>query len=269
MIYTGNYVKKLKRYQYERYAILCQLAYADALPEHHNILKPFHQTQLVDKQARSCVRILYRENKKEVIVVFRGSVGLSDWLGNMCFFPTNREVCNTRYRIHWGFNRLLSQMTSVSQHTSSEAQSLESLVLQIVSPLLAQGKRLSMIGHSSGGALAVLMADTIERMYPKSIKRVVTFGQPAAGCYSFKQRYCLQQRTYRICCDLDVITFMPPFPFYLWHVGRMLWLHDDQIYENTPSYIRFFKSLKSWLLRPLTYHYMRKYIRNKTLFDEH
>ncbi|MEL7442080.1 MAG: lipase, partial [Pseudomonadota bacterium] len=32
---------------------------------------------------------------------------------------------------------------------------------------------------------------------------------------------------------------------------------------------RFLMSLHSWLLRPITYHYMRKYIRNKSLFDEH
>jgi len=41
-------MKKLKRYQYERYAILCQLAYPDADEQYQKILDPFYERQLVD-----------------------------------------------------------------------------------------------------------------------------------------------------------------------------------------------------------------------------
>ena len=68
-------MKKLKRYQYERYAILCQLAYPDADEQYQKILDPFYERQLVDKYGRMSVRILWVENKKEVIIVFRGSLG--------------------------------------------------------------------------------------------------------------------------------------------------------------------------------------------------
>ena len=262
-------MKKLKRYQYERYAILCQLAYPDADAQYKKILDPFHERQLVDKYGRMSVRILWVENKKEVIIVFRGSLGFKDWFANLFFIPFRLRQLNRSFFVHWGFARLLAQPMYSNTKTSEDALPLRELLVKVLEPLRAQGKRFSFIGHSSGGAVAVLMADYFQRRFPKSVKRVVTFGQPAVGTRSWYKHYTLHHRTYRICCDLDVITFMPPFPFYFWHVGKMLWLHDDKIYENTPTHKRFFMSLQSWLLRPITYHYMRKYIRNKSLFDEH
>lgn len=262
-------MKKLKRYQYERYAILCQLAYPDADEHYHKVLEPFNQRQLVDKHGRMSVRILTSDNKKEVIVVFRGSLGLRDWLANLIFLPTKIQQIDKSFYIHWGFSRLLKQPMYSSTKSIEQALPLRELLVKVLEPLRQQGKRFTFIGHSSGGAVAVLMADYFERKNAKAVKRVVTFGQPAVGSRSWYKHYLLHRKTYRICCDLDIVTFMPPFPYYFWHVGKMLWLHDDQIYENTPTHERFFRSLHSWLLRPITYHYMRKYIRNKSLFDEH
>ncbi|MCW8336302.1 lipase family protein, partial [Vibrio paucivorans] len=103
---------------------------------------------------------------------------------------------------------------------------------------------------------------------PKSIKRVVTFGQPALGGHSFKHHYAIKNRTYLICCDLDIVTFLPPLPFLYCHCGKQLWLYNGKIHENTPTYIRLFRSLFSWVIRPFSYHLMSKYIRNKDYFDE-
>lgn len=262
-------MKKLKRYQYERYAILCQLAYPDAEANYQKVLEPFHERQLVDKYGRMSVRILWTDNKKEVIVVFRGSLGFRDWLANMVFVPAKIKQVDRHFYVHWGFKRLLNQPMFSSTKTINEALPLRELLVKVLEPLRLQGKRFTFTGHSSGGAVAVLMADYFERQNKKAVKRVVTFGQPAVATRAWNKHYLLHHKTYRICCDLDMVTFMPPFPYYFWHVGKMLWLHDDQIYENTPTHERFLKSLHSWLLRPITYHYMRKYIRNKSLFDEH
>lgn len=262
-------MKKLKRYQYERYAILCQLAYPDAESDDAHVLEPFNQRQLVDNYGRMSVRILWTDNKKEVIVVFRGSLGLRDWLANLVCIPAKIQQADRHFYIHWGFRRLLKQPMFSSTKTIEDALPLRELLIKVLAPLRQQGKRFTFVGHSSGGAVAVLMADYFERQDKKAVKRVVTFGQPAVGTRSWQKHYLLHNKTYRICCDLDIITFMPLLPFYFWQVGKLLWLHDEKIYENTPTHTRFLMSLKSWLLRPITYHYMRKYIRNKTLFDEH
>jgi predicted lipase len=262
-------MKKLKRYQYERYAILCQLAYPDADAHYEKVLVPFNERRIVDKYGRMSVRVLWMEDKKEAIIVFRGSQGLRDWLANLIFLPAKIHQIDRPFYIHWAFKRLLNQPMYSSTKAPEDSLPLRELLCRVLEPLRQNGKRFTFIGHSSGGAVAALMADYFERKNKKAVKRVVTFGQPAIGTRSWQKHYTLHHKTYRICCDLDMITFMPPFPYYFWHVGKMLWLHDDQIYENTPTHERFLKSLQSWILRPITYHYMRKYIRNKTLFDEH
>jgi len=73
-------------------------------------------------------------------------------------------------------------------------------LVKVLEPLRQQGKRFTFIGHSSGGAVAVLMADYFERKNTKAVKRVVTFGQPAVGSRSWYKHYLLHRKTYRICC---------------------------------------------------------------------
>jgi predicted lipase len=105
--------------------------------------------------------------------------------------------------------------------------------------------------------------------YPKSVRRVVTFGQPATSYLKFHQQYLLHKRTFRICYDLDIVTFLPPLPGLFKHVGRSLWLHNERIYENARPIWRLYRVLALWLISPISYHYMHKYIRDKDFFDDH
>ncbi len=207
-------MKKLKRYQYERYAILCQLAYPDADDHYQQVLTPFHERQIVDKYGRMSVRILWMDDKKEVIIVFRGSLGLRDWLANLVFLPAKIDQVDRHFYIHWGFKRLLNHPMYSSTKTLEQALPLRELLSKVLEPLRQKGKRFTFIGHSSGGAVAALLADYFERQNAKAVKRVVTFGQPAVGTRSWHKHYLLHRKTYRICCDLDMVTFMPPFPYY-------------------------------------------------------
>jgi predicted lipase len=260
-------LKKLKRYKYEHYAILCQLAYqADIGTSLDTSI--YHQIELVDKQRKSCARIVWQANKKEVIVVFRGSHSLRDWLLNFCFFQVEYQSDLHRGKVHWGIAQQLQQKCRNKQSRTAFLPLHQSLT-ELLTPMVQQGKKVSFIGHSTGGAMAVLYGDLFERKHPKKTKRVVTFGQPSVGGRSFAKQYNLAHKTYRICCDIDMITFLPPFPYWYVHVGKMLWLHEDVIYEHIPSWRRLLLSLKTWLLGPIANHYMNKYIRHKGLFDEH
>ena len=160
-------MKKLKRYQYERYAILCQLAYPDVEEHYHQILEPFYQRQLVDKFGRMSVRILWTDNKKEVIVVFRGSLGVRDWLANLVFLPSRIQQVDRKFFMHWGFSGLLAEPIYSSTKSIEQALPLRELLVKVLEPLRQQGKRFSFIGHSSGGAVAVLMADYFEKKMRK------------------------------------------------------------------------------------------------------
>jgi triacylglycerol lipase len=260
-------LKKLKRYQYERYAVLCKLVYPQTFDHVALGFCDDGQVAIKSRQGRVIARILWHDTKNEVTVVFRGSQVLSDWLTNVCFWPKRKRFHKTVYYIHYGYDRLLTQPTvSTSQDTSA---SIYQQIDKVLAPLIAKGKRVSLTGHSSGGAMAILTGDWLERKYPRCIKRVVTFGQPATGFRSFYKHYLLHKRTYRICCDLDIITFLPPLPGIFMHVGRNLWLHNERIYENIRPSVRLYMTLRSWLISPISYHYMHKYIRNKDFFDKH
>ena len=260
-------MKKLKQYKYERYAILCQLAYPSGYQPALDF-SDFEQVEIFDRFKISCVRILWQDSRKEVVVVFRGSHNVYDWLLNLCCFKSKIEDHDREFYIHWGVKKLLEQPSFLTKE-SNQSSPLEQNVLQVLAPLIEQGRKITFIGHSTGGSMAVLCADKLNQQKNTIIKRVVTFGQPACGGSTFANAYSLQNKTYRICCDVDVVTMLPPIPYVFKHVGRQLWLHEGVIYENIKPHKRFIISVKDWLFRPITFHYMDKYIRSKGLFDKH
>jgi len=261
-------LKKLKRYQYERYAVLCKLAYPRTFKQTRYGFDPSGQRTIQNTHGKVFIRVLWSANSEEVVVVIKGSHSLSDWLLNFAMWLKNCHAQGLNYSIHAGFYFLMTQESNPSHRNDKLGISVWGKLETILIPLIHGGKRISFTGHSSGGAIGCIFADYFETKYPKSIKRVVTFGQPAIGNWSFKRHYKLKHKTYRICCDLDIVTFMPPIPIIYWHTGKMLWLYNGRIYENTPSFIRFSRSILSWIIRPFSYHLMQKYIRNKDFFDE-
>ncbi|GAB2650269.1 lipase family protein [Vibrio panuliri] len=260
-------MKKLKRYQYERYAVLCSLAYQRVFKQTRYGFAPNGQRVIANRFGKPMIRVLWGRESNEVIVVIKGSHNLPDWLLNLMLFKVKVSK-RLNYRIHAGYARQIYQESSPWYNHDQLGMSVYQRLLNVLTPLAQSGKRFTFTGHSSGGAIACVLADVIETRYPKSVKRVVTFGQPAVGGVDFKRQFKLKHRTYRICCDLDIVTYLPPIPLYYQHVGKMLWLYNGRIYENTPTVIRLLRSLASWLLRPFSYHLMSKYIRNKDFFDE-
>jgi predicted lipase len=261
-------VKPLKRYQYERYAVLCNLAYPRVFKQTRYGFDPNGQRTVKNKRGKILARVLWSSDKDEVVVVIKGSHSIKDWLLNFALWTKSCKNLGLNYRIHAGFHYLLTQESQPSHNSDKLGISVLERVEAIVLPHIENGKRVSVTGHSSGGSIGCVLADYLEMKYPKSIKRIVTFGQPAVGDWSFYRHYALKHKTYRVCCDLDIVTFMPFVPLLYWHVGKLLWLYNGRIYENTPTIIRLGRSLFSWLIRPFSYHLMSKYIRNKDYFDE-
>ncbi len=261
-------MKPLKRYQYERYAVLCSLAYPRVFKQTRYGFDPTGQRIINNQSGKIMIRVLSAAAQEEVIVVIKGSHSLSDWLLNLALWTRSMEKFALPYRIHAGFYHLLTQESAPARNDDTLGLSVFERLLDTLLPMLANGKKITFTGHSSGGAISCVCADYLERCFPKSVKRVVTFGQPAIGNWAFKRHYRLKHKTYRICCDIDIVTFMPPLPLIYWHVGKLLWLYNGRIYENTPTWIRLARSIVSWAIRPFSYHLMSKYIRNKDFFDD-
>ena len=270
MVFSSSVValKRLKRYQYERYAVLCQLAYPRIFRHTQYGFDPKGQQIVYNQHGKIMVRILWSKRDEEVIVIFKGSHSITDWLWSLAMHKIRRPSLPLPYPIHAGFHHLMTQPSRPNGRPYPEEMSVYQQVMHYLLPRIQEGKRITVTGHSSGGAMGCVLADMIETRYPKTIKRVVTFGQPAIGGWRLHRLYRLHHKTYRICCDLDIVTFLPPIPVYYWHVGRLLWLHNGKIYHNTPPVFRLGRTLLSWLLRPFSYHLMSRYIRNKDFFDK-
>nr|WP_282437258.1 lipase [Vibrio amylolyticus] len=247
---------------------MCNLSYKRVFKQSNYGFSPRGQRVINNRFGQTFIRVLWNNHDDEVIIVIKGSHNLWDWVLTTRIWHKSCQEFGLEYSIHSGFHHLLSQESLPKYNHDTLGVTVFERLLSVISPLIKQGKRITLTGHSSGGAIGCIIGDAIEKQYPKSIKRVVTFGQPAIGGRLFSNKYSLKHKTYRICCDLDIVTFLPPIPFLYCHAGKLLWLYNQKIYENTPTIIRFLRSISSWVLRPFTYHLMSKYIRNKDYFDE-
>lgn len=264
-------MKKLKRYQYERYAVLCKLAYPQQFDYEALGFSRHQHHAIYNVHGAVVARILVRNKKKEVIVLFRGTQSLRDWLLNFCMFPKKDKG---KGFVHFGYQFLLDQKSASCDASAQQTlcnltgHSVYQDIENILKPLIASGKRITFTGHSSGGAMAVLAAQRLELSFTRSVRRVVTFGQPSTSFRTYHKCYLLHKRTFRVCCDLDIVTFLPPLPWVFKHVGRSLWLHNERIYENARPIWRLYRVISGWLVSPISSHYMHKYIRDKDFFDE-
>ncbi len=208
-------MKPLKRYQYERYAVLCNLAYPRIFKHTRYGFDPNGQRIIKNQFGKTMIRVLWSKKSSEVVVVIKGSHSITDWLLTFAMWTRScKHTLNLTYRIHAGFHYLLHQESQPSRNEDTLGESVYERLESTLIPLVQQGKRITITGHSSGGAIGTVFADYFESKYPKSIKRVVTFGQPAIGNWQFSRHYRLSHKTYRICCDLDIVTFMPPCHSY-------------------------------------------------------
>ena len=84
---------------------------------------------------------------------------------------------------------------------------------------------LFIVGHSLGGALAVIAAERLVREARVDVTGVYTFGMPRAANSDFVDAYNrsgLGNVTYRLVHGLDIVPTVPPPFLGFRHVGRML-----------------------------------------------
>lgn len=132
-------------------------------------------------------------------VVFRGTeFSFAEWLKN---FQLLKIRVSGLGRVHRGFfdnlAELWNQLDLDPEHTSP---------------------RLIFIGHSRGGALAQLAA-LVYASFSSTIPRVITFGQPRVGGWSWRKHYNAKRiPTARITQTLDPVPCIPVLNY--WHVGE-------------------------------------------------
>lgn len=144
-----------------------------------------------------------------VLVSFRGTTSLGDWLANLNVLTTTRPYGT----VHRGF---LGAFQVVEQK-------LIALLDQF------PGRRLLLTGHSLGGALALICAAEWHSKY--NISWVHTFGQPAVGMKDFQGflETTFGDNYYRFVNNNDIVPMVPPF---FDHAGRLIHFNGDGDIES-------------------------------------
>jgi hypothetical protein len=154
-----------------------------------------------------------------IIVCFRGSMDVKNWIVNLDTLQTDHPACKD-CKAHKGF---YDAYRGVSPILKSE-----------VSKLLAmyRGAEVLMTGHSLGGALTALASyDLLDSHYP--VNYVYTFGQPRVGNREFStaMETLIGQKHFRVIDYRDIVPHLPPAQFAFYHYGHEIWYHPEGMQE--------------------------------------
>lgn len=182
-------------------------------------------------------------------VAFRGSeeTGLADWLTDAKFIPRP-----------FPFGAGKTEGATVHQGFIEAYQSVREAVLDAVKK--SPHQRVVTVGHSLGGALAVLCALDIQCNVPGKMAYCYTFGAPKVGNDKFVAAFEQQvPRAFRFVNGADVVPALPPGAYQ--HAGQIFQLGKqaetgyslteivsrlvDKMEDHLPH--NYIKSLREWV----------------------
>lgn len=133
-----------------------------------------------------------------IYVVFRGTETISEWLSNVTYPQERFNFVEESGRTHQGFTNVY--------------QSIRQDMLATVRALNNSGtyNSLYVVGHSLGGAIAVMAAFELQNSFPLE-PVMYNFGAPRVGDQDFRDSYMASVRTsWRIVNTNDVVPDVPP-----------------------------------------------------------
>ena len=166
--------------------------------------------------AASNTECFIASNDDAVVVAFRGTQQISDWLVNL-----NLATKSTSYgSVHRGF---FFAFDIIRRRLEDALDTLD-----------ARDKKIILAGHSLGGAIATIAAAEWYGTYP--ITGVYTIGQPAVGFSSLRSYIAIMypRMFHRLVNDDDIVPQVPPG---YRHVGKLYHFErdGDVRFESRPA----------------------------------
>jgi predicted lipase len=149
----------------------------------------------------------YIPKLQAIVIAFRGSVDLTNWLFNLNQLATNYSSCSG-CQVHLGFYSAFKTVAPLVKTAVDELQTLH------------KGSKIIFTGHSLGGAMAVLCALNFKETY-NIVGDVYTFGQPRVGNKKFAD--FLENKIpniYRVINYADAFVHVPPSAVGYKHGGH-------------------------------------------------
>ncbi|KAJ3009033.1 hypothetical protein HKX48_008202 [Thoreauomyces humboldtii] len=186
-------------------------------------------SQFDDSSATDTVGyVAYEASTKNIIVAYRGSEGIRDWITNLQFAKADVSPTYASLGVPSG-----AQVHSGFQKAMLAAQPAVHAGLQTVFAAVPDARSdytLTIVGHSLGGAVAILSAvDLYSLLGPSWSDRisVYTFGEPRVGNPIFANwihTLPFSGQINRITHTTDMVPHLPPTSFGFLHHREEYWI---------------------------------------------
>ena len=188
------------------YLDIAMASYSDnSTVENLDIVKKYNNRQ-------TGVQYFIGRKDDKLVICFRGSDELSDWMNDFKFFKKIVPYGNskTKIRIHTGFYDLYQTIRN----------DIKNFIFNEIHRSKNSVKNIDIIGHSLGSSLSLLCGIDLQFNYPEIHYTIITFGSPRVGNAAFVKSYNKRlKKTLRIENGNDIVTKLP-FKFLGYkHVG--------------------------------------------------
>ncbi|KAJ3102867.1 hypothetical protein HDU97_000250 [Phlyctochytrium planicorne] len=158
----------------------------------------------------------YNAGLNTIVVAFRGSSNIQNWIQNLAFFRVDIEVRNapSGVSVHFGFQNTWDSVSdTVIPAVTNLARTYPNAALTVV-------------GHSLGGAVATMGAINLAQVVPANKIRLYTQGSPRVGneaFYSYVRNFGFQEVLRGVNYN-DLVPHLPPTPLGFNHVNAEHWI---------------------------------------------
>jgi len=161
----------------------------------------------------------YNAASRHVVVAFRGSSNIANWISNLAFGKTPYALCNNACSVHTGFYDLWKGLRA---NMVAAVKGLAAIYPQ---------STLVVTGHSLGGAIALHAAlDLKASVSGFRDYQFYNFGEPRIGDEAFAAyaaRVLPNGRQNRIVHKADPVPHLPPMSFGFRHASREIFFNND------------------------------------------
>ena len=192
---------------------LCGLSYYDLQPEVKNQKLMFINDEKTD------VQCFIRKIGNKLVVTFRGSDSLKDWITDFTFWKkvVPYDDASPEIRVHTGFIN--------AYKSPGIREKIQNFVTDDI-------EKIRITGHSYGAALAVLCAVDLQYNFGDRDYEVALFGCPRVGNAAFKRSYNKRVfKTLRFEYEHDIITKVPFAILGYRHVGAKIKIGRRGLYK--------------------------------------